>query len=188
MLAYEELVRALGIEGAVGDRRVLRRACSSPTSRRPSPRCSRSSCCSRRPGCGSTSTRRTAIELTGRAARGAPGYLFSRPRERGRQAFFALPEDPELIPAIIASLVWAQGCASKFLWPIPDQGLAKRLHRVTAPTLIVFGREDRVMPAVHGEAFARLIAGSRLEMIEGCGHIPQVEELERTLALVNSFL
>jgi len=84
--------------------------------------------------------------------------------------------------------VWAQGCSGKFLWPIPDQGTAKRLHRVRAPTLIVFGSEDRVMPAVYGEEYARRIAGSRLEILEGCGHIPHVEELERTLELVTSFL
>jgi pimeloyl-ACP methyl ester carboxylesterase len=59
---------------------------------------------------------------------------------------------------------------------------------VTAPTLIVFGSEDRVMPAIYGEEYARLIPGRRLEIFEGCGHIPAVEELERTLELVSSFL
>ena len=37
---------------------------------------------------------------------------------------------------------------------------------MTVPTLIVFGREDRVIPAEYGAEFARLIAGSRLEVIE----------------------
>src|ERR1700722_19841577 len=34
------------------------------------------------------------------------------------------------------------GCAGKFFWPIADYGLGKRLHRVTASTLIVWGRQD----------------------------------------------
>lgn len=128
------------------------------------------------------------FELTAAKPEEVPGYLFANPDSEIAQAFFALPEDPELIPGIIAALVWAQGCSGKFLWPIPEQGTAKRLHRVSAPTLIVFGSEDRVMPAVYGEEYARLIPGSRLEIFEGCGHIPQVEELERTLELVGSFL
>jgi len=128
------------------------------------------------------------FELTAAKPEEVPAYLFANPDSDVAKAFFALPEDPELIPGIVAALVWAQGCSGKFLWPFPDQGGAKRLHRVTAPTLIVFGSEDRVMPAVYGEEYARRIAGSRLEIIEDCGHIPHVEELERTLELVSSFL
>jgi pimeloyl-ACP methyl ester carboxylesterase len=84
--------------------------------------------------------------------------------------------------------VWAQGCSAKFLWPIPDQGVAGRLHRVSAPTLIIFGREDRVMPAVHGEEYEKLIRGSRLVIIDRCGHIPHIEQLESTWELVSGFL
>jgi pimeloyl-ACP methyl ester carboxylesterase len=130
----------------------------------------------------------TVFELTAAKPEEVPGYLFANPDSDVAKAFFAMPDDPELIPGIVAALVWAQGCSGKFLWPIPDQGTAKRLHRVIAPTLIVFGSEDRVMPAIYGEEYARRIAGSRLEIFEGCGHIPQVEELERTLELVTSFL
>jgi pimeloyl-ACP methyl ester carboxylesterase len=130
----------------------------------------------------------TVFELTAAKPEEVPGYLFANPDSDIAKAFFAMPDDPELIPGIVASLVWAQGCSGKFLWPIPDQGAAKRLHRVSAPTLILFGSEDRVMPAVYGEEYARLIPGSRLEIFDGCGHIPQVEELERTLELVSSFL
>ena len=33
----------------------------------------------------------------------------------------------------IADLVWALGATGKFVWPIPDKGLKKRLHRIKAP-------------------------------------------------------
>jgi pimeloyl-ACP methyl ester carboxylesterase len=59
---------------------------------------------------------------------------------------------------------------------------------VIAPTLIIFGREDRVMPSIYGQEFAERIAGSRLEILERCGHIPAVEQLEPTLELVAEFL
>ena len=128
------------------------------------------------------------IELISGPPERAPEYLFFDHEGELARAFFALPDDHELIPPLIAALVWAQGCASKFLWPIPDQGLAKRLHRVRTPTLIVFGREDRVIPSIYGEEFAARIAGSRLEVLERCGHIPHVEQLERTFELVSEFL
>jgi pimeloyl-ACP methyl ester carboxylesterase len=128
------------------------------------------------------------VELTSSPPELAPAYLFFDHESELAQAFFALPDDPELIPATIAAVVWAQGCACKFLWPIPDHGLAKRLHRVTAPTLIIFGQEDRVIPSVYGQEFADRVAGSRVELIERCGHIPHVEALERTYELVSEFL
>jgi pimeloyl-ACP methyl ester carboxylesterase len=129
-----------------------------------------------------------AIELISGPPERAPEYLFADPAGTIAQDFFALPEDPELAGQIIAAAVWAQGCASKFLWPVPDHGLAKRLHRVTIPTLIIFGREDRVMPALYGAQFKDRIAGSRLELIDACGHIPHVEQFERTCELVEEFL
>jgi pimeloyl-ACP methyl ester carboxylesterase len=45
------------------------------------------------------------------------------------------------------------------------------LKRITAPTLLVFGDRDNLIPAVMGEAMNRLIPGSRLEIIEGAGHV-----------------
>jgi pimeloyl-ACP methyl ester carboxylesterase len=129
-----------------------------------------------------------AIELISGPPELAPSYLFFDHESELATAFFALPDDPELIPPVIAAAVWAQGCASKFLWPIPEHGLAKRLHRIVAPTLIIFGREDRVIPSIYGQEFAERIPGSRLEILERCGHIPAVEQLEPTLDLVTEFL
>jgi pimeloyl-ACP methyl ester carboxylesterase len=43
----------------------------------------------------------------------------------------------------------------KLLFPIPDRGLAQRLHRITAKTLIVWGREDALIHTVYGDAFKR---------------------------------
>ena len=51
------------------------------------------------------------------------------------------------------------GATGKFIWPIPDKGLKKRIHRVKAPTLLIWGAEDRIVPPVYAEEFARQIAG-----------------------------
>ena len=48
--------------------------------------------------------------------------------------------------------------SAKFLWPIPDTGIKKRLMRIKAPTLIVTSERDRVVPAAYGPAWQRAIA------------------------------
>lgn len=78
--------------------------------------------------------------------------------------------------------------ATKYLWPIPDHGLARRLYRIRAETLVVWGAQDRLVPASYGKDFAGRIAGSRLEVIEGAGHAVTYERLEQFCALVEQFL
>jgi len=75
-----------------------------------------------------------------------------------------------------------------FIWPIPDKGLAKRIHRIQAPTLLVWGNQDRLTDPAYGEEFARRIAGARLVRFDGAGHLPQLEQTEPVTAAVSDFL
>jgi pimeloyl-ACP methyl ester carboxylesterase len=117
-----------------------------------------------------------------------PGYLFFDPSIPAAQAMFAPPADMEIAAKQIAGFVWALGCSSKFIWPFPDQGLAKRLHRVITPTLIIWGKEDRLAPVAYAAEFGKRLANARVEILDRCGHLPQVEQLDRTVGLVKSFL
>ncbi|MGH6709287.1 MAG: alpha/beta fold hydrolase [Bradyrhizobium sp.] len=65
----------------------------------------------------------------------------------------------------------------------PD--LAKWLHRIDVPTLIVWGEQDKVIPAAYGPAFERLIPGAQLKILPACGHLPHVE---RTSAFVKAIV
>ena len=56
-----------------------------------------------------------------------------------------------------------------------------------APTLIVWGKDDKLVSSAYAEEFGRRIANSRVEVLEDCGHIPQLEQPEKTLALVADF-
>jgi len=89
--------------------------------------------------------------------------------------------------AVIQS-TWSLACTGKFIWPIPDRGLRKRLHRITAPTLIVWGHQDRLVSTAYADEFADAIKGSRVEVLEGAAHFPHVEQPERTVAAVTEFL
>lgn len=66
--------------------------------------------------------------------------------------------------------------------------LERRLRRITAPTLIVWGREDRMLPLPHGQAFARCIPNARLTCVPECGHLVPFEQPERFGDIVLPFL
>jgi pimeloyl-ACP methyl ester carboxylesterase len=59
---------------------------------------------------------------------------------------------------------------AKFAWPIPDKGLQRRLHRITAPTLLVWGDDDRANPVIYAEEWQRHIKGAALRLLPG-GHM-----------------
>jgi pimeloyl-ACP methyl ester carboxylesterase len=62
------------------------------------------------------------------------------------------------------------------------------LPRIEAPTLIVWGREDRWIPVAHAKLFADAIPGARTVVLEACGHVPQEERPEELGGLVAAFL
>ena len=76
----------------------------------------------------------------------------------------------------------------KFLWPIPDKGLKKRIHRLQLPTLLLWGESDKLIPPVYGEAFQRAIPGSRLVHFASSGHMIMLEEPDAFVDAVSDFL
>lgn len=69
-----------------------------------------------------------------------------------------------------------------------DPKLPGRLHRISVPTLVLWGAEDRLIPVAHGRAYANAIPHARLEFIDNCGHIPHEEQAEQFTRLVGAFL
>jgi len=51
-----------------------------------------------------------------------------------------------------------------------------RLGGIKQPTLIIWGRQDGILPLADGERFDREIPNSTLVVFDGCGHVPQVEK------------
>lgn len=64
----------------------------------------------------------------------------------------------------------------KYIWPLPDKGLKKRMHRIKAPTLLLWGESDRLVPPAYGRAFESRMADARLEMVPGGSHMLIVEQ------------
>lgn len=62
------------------------------------------------------------------------------------------------------------------------------LEAVRAPVLLVWGTEDRLVFRTGAERVLATVPGSRLEVLEGCGHCPQIEEADRFAELLLGFV
>jgi pimeloyl-ACP methyl ester carboxylesterase len=62
------------------------------------------------------------------------------------------------------------------------------LPRVANPALIIWGREDRIVPVVCGEQYRRLLPNAALTVLERCGHLPPFEQPDAFARLVTDFL
>ncbi len=114
--------------------------------------------------------------------------LFADPEGEAARRFFDVPSDPAERVDTLAQSIWAQACSGKFVWPIADRGFKNRAHRVAAPTLIVWGKADRIIAPAYAQEFAGRIAGARIELIDQAGHLPHLEQSEAVAKAVRGFL
>jgi pimeloyl-ACP methyl ester carboxylesterase len=118
-----------------------------------------------------------------------PGYLF-HDVERGR-ALMAPGGDLNDVNFLAEFMVMNArrlGMAGKMLFPIPDRGLADRLYRIKARTLIVWGENDRLIPLPYAEAFRSAIADARVVTVPQAGHLvghERPDDVLRALATLN---
>lgn len=77
---------------------------------------------------------------------------------------------------------------ARFALPPADDPELPRLQSLAVPTLVLWGREDHLIPVAHGERLHDEIAGSTLRIYDGVGHLPQEEAPERSLADLRAFL
>lgn len=62
------------------------------------------------------------------------------------------------------------------------------LAGITCPTLLLWGREDRLAGVEHGREMAARIHGARLVVLDECGHLPTLEQADATVAAVREWL
>src|SRR6266478_6615313 len=66
--------------------------------------------------------------------------------------------------------------------------LDEKLASIKVPTLVTWGKQDKLLPIGAGERYAAGIAGAKLVSFEKCGHVPAIEKTEEFLAAVVAFL
>ena len=78
--------------------------------------------------------------------------------------------------------------AGKILFPIPNRRLSKRLYRLTAPTLVVWGAADRLIVPAYAERWKTMIPGARVVMVENAGHMLPYEQPDALVRALGEFL
>lgn len=117
-----------------------------------------------------------------------PKYMIGDPENPALAGMFKPPaNEDEMAQSIYLRLV-NFSALGKFTWPIPDKGLKKRLHRVKAPTLVLWGEQDKLIPAAYGSLFQSSIANAQLVTIPKVGHLLPVEALGEFEKEVTAFL
>jgi pimeloyl-ACP methyl ester carboxylesterase len=73
----------------------------------------------------------------------------------------------------------ANEAAARIFWPLGNTKLEKRLPLITAPTLLLWGEHDRIMPRSYADRFAAGIAGkTEIRVIPGAGHLAELDQPE----------
>ncbi|HYD46582.1 MAG TPA: alpha/beta fold hydrolase [Phenylobacterium sp.] len=85
-------------------------------------------------------------------------------------------EDPNFLQTYLVQNARQLGMAGRILFPIPERGLAGRLHRIKARTVIVWGDSDRLIPPVYAHPFRKAIKGAELVSIPEAGHMVILEK------------
>jgi pimeloyl-ACP methyl ester carboxylesterase len=99
----------------------------------------------------------------------------------------ALRADPTAVPFdALRPFMEALAAAARVAWNpyFHNPLLRRRLHRVTVPTLVVAGEQDRLIPPVHAETYAELIPGARADHIASGAHMVPLENPQELAELV----
>ncbi len=115
-----------------------------------------------------------------------PAVLWRDPGSEVARRWSELPTGEEENVAAQIESIQRRAAIAKFVWPIPDKGLRRRLHRITARTLLLWGDGDRTNPVVYAEEWQRRIKGASVKLLAG-GHMVLHESPETTAAAIAEF-
>ena len=110
-------------------------------------------------------------------------------RTRTAQRFFDISQVPNR-EAYERELTSEEQLVARLCWRpyLHNPSLPHYLGRVDTPTLLVWGRQDAIIPLECGELFEKAMPNAQLKVIENCGHSPALEKPGEFLAAVGEFL
>ncbi|MBI1196886.1 MAG: alpha/beta fold hydrolase [Phenylobacterium sp.] len=85
-------------------------------------------------------------------------------------------EDPNFLQTYLVANARQLGMAGRILFPVPERGLAGRLYRIKAKTVLIWGDSDKLIPPVYAHAFKKSVAGAELVSIPEAGHMITLEQ------------
>lgn len=133
------------------------------------------------------------------------GDLLTRPNRKGvEQLFREIIYDPAQITEEMIDLQYEMsalpGAQKSFLKTLRSMGtffgvrsqfidpILEGLPKISAPTLVVWGQQDKVLPVSQAHVAAEIIPNAQLHIFDPCGHVPQIERPEEFNKLVLEFL
>lgn len=132
-----------------------------------------------------------------RLAEAPMGELFIDDLDDLRELLFHNPKDASADLALPTSLddprilnwLRAREATARLGWNpyLHDPKLPAHLHRIECPTLVIWGKQDKLIPLAHGEYYAKHIPKARLEVLEPCGHMLPFERPQEFAKLTAAF-
>ena len=120
------------------------------------------------------------------------------PQQIVEKSFFDPGQSPEYeelygreaTPELLESRTLDREMAVRLGWKpyMHDPRLPSLLRRVRIPSLVVWGRQDAIIPLECGDLYQKAIPGSTLKVLEECGHSPQIEKPGEFVEIALDFL
>ncbi len=136
----------------------------------------------------------TLVGAVGILAGGQPiDDIFRMPVEENLRRFYADPERAarrlgDMAKIDAALYAKARSTVTRLGYPrFFNPHLAKWLHRITVPTLLIYGGKDGLVPPRFGEAYRDAIPGARLVVLDDAGHAPFDEQKDAFLTAFGDF-
>jgi pimeloyl-ACP methyl ester carboxylesterase len=118
-----------------------------------------------------------------------PGLLFADPVQGAALLTGGLDlDDMDALKDFYIGNARRLAMAGKILFPIPNRRLSKRLYRLTAPTLVVWGAADRLIVPAYAERWKAMIPGARVVTVEAAGHMLPYEQPDALVRALGDFL
>lgn len=107
-----------------------------------------------------------------------------------RQPFAYAPESASAYASTVALPGGREAmlATARQMVPRDVESLTARYAAITVPTLLIWGRQDPIVPLNVGQRLVDCLPSARLHVLDSCGHCPHEEHPEQTAGLINEFL
>ena len=104
------------------------------------------------------------------------------------KAMALMPKD--FGPDTVVQMFHDRSALARLSWNpyLHDPKLPRRLRRATVPTLLVWGKQDKLIPPAYAEEYKRLLPSAQLAYIDQCGHDPTIEQPDEFARVTVEFL
>jgi pimeloyl-ACP methyl ester carboxylesterase len=133
------------------------------------------------------------IKVGDREQRDIADFFALPAEELRRRTYFRPPPQPDtsaMSDDELAVIARNQAAFALYIWEpfAHNPKLRSLLHRVSVPTLLIWGEHDGIVSTQYGEQYRRAIRGAHLEVIANAGHLPHIEQPEAFVERVLTFV